>query len=240
MPLYDGKFFDHFLLRATERVDLNDPFEFLPPKDLFDEVIEFHKNWSESEWAKNSTYEDFCKSFFMLEGVISFTETRSNLLMWSHYAQKHSGLVIEFDVENDFFETIKRVRYDNIKPNHIHIKDLEDLFFIKSDDWIYEKEYRIVNKLSKHNSYITKSDMKINPAKNSAILLGDYTEEMYMFRVPKNSIKSVTFGCNIEPSWKEKITNKIRADKELQNVILWQAKLSKDYYYLIFEEIKNI
>lgn len=240
MPHYDGKFFDHFILRATEKADLNDPFEFLPPKDLFDGIIQMYKNGSESEWAKNTTYEDISKSFFLLEGVISFTETRSNLLMWSHYAQKHSGLAIEFDVENDFFKTIKRVRYDNIKPNHIHPNDLENLFFIKSDDWIYEKEHRIVKRLSKHNFFITKSDMTIHPAKNSSTHLGDYTDEMYMFLVPKKSIKSVTFGCNILPSSKEIIINKIRANKELQNVVLWEAKLSKDYFHLDFEQMKNI
>ena len=238
IPHYDGLFFENFLLRATPRNELNDPFEFVPPREFYEMAINCTKPGEDLEWIKRISYDQFSKRFYPFEGVICFTETRSNLLMWSHYAQKHTGLVIEFDSSNDFFKDLKHVRYDNIKPNNI--TNLNELFFIKSDEWIYEKEHRIVKRLSEHNFYIKKSEMTIHIAKNSATHYPDNTEEMYMFLVPKVSIKSVTFGCNINASLKEKIINKIRSDKEIQNVVLWQTNLSKDYFYLEFEEMKNI
>src|ERR1051325_9989452 len=36
-------------------------------------------------------------------GVLSLTEKADNLLMWAHYAQQHTGFVIEFDADNSFF-----------------------------------------------------------------------------------------------------------------------------------------
>ena len=36
-------------------------------------------------------------------GVLSLTEKPDNLLMWAHYAQQHTGFVIEFDADDLFF-----------------------------------------------------------------------------------------------------------------------------------------
>lgn len=58
-----------------------------------------------------------------------------------------------------------------------------------------------------------------------------------MFCIAKDSIKSVTFGCNTNEKIKEDILNKITDDQGLNNIELWQTKLSKDYYYLEFEKI---
>lgn len=240
MPHYNGNFFENFLLRATERADLNDPFEFLPPKDFYDAVVEYALKGTDIEWAKNITYDEFRRSFYLSNGVISFTETRSNLLMWSHYAQGHTGLVIEFYIQNYFFKTVKRVGYDNIRPYQINVTDLDNLFFIKSDEWIYEKEYRIVKRKSDHDYYMNKSDMILHPAKMSAIHSEEGAVEMYMFSVPKECIKSVTFGINIDNNIKNIIIDKIKSDKELVDVDLWESQLSKEYYNLEFFKIKNI
>ena len=235
MPHYDGKFFEQFFLRATQRSELNDPFEFVPTRDFYEAAINYTEPGKDLSWLKDITYEQFCSGFFPNEGVISFTETRSNLLMWAHYSQRHTGFVAEFDITKDFFKTIKRVRYNNIKPNQI--LNLEDLLFLKSDEWIYEKEYRIVEQLDKHDYYIKKSDMIVNPAKHESTHNPKESEEMYMFNIPKDSIISVTFGCNMEERIKEIILNKIANDDELKDVVLWQAKLSKDYFHLEFEKI---
>lgn len=240
MPHYGGSFFANFLLRATERSDLNDPFEFLPPKDFFEGVVELATANSDLEWVKNITYDDFRKSFYLFHGVISFTETRSNLLMWAHYAQRHTGIVIEFDIQNEFFRSVKRVRYDNFRPNNVDVREIDDLFFIKSDEWIYEKEYRIVKQKKDHDYFMSKSDMVLHPAKNSAVHSHEGALEMYFFKVPKGCIKSVTFGIDMDVKIKDLIIHKIKSDQELTHVKLWCAKLSKEYYLLEFEEIVNV
>lgn len=239
MPHYNGRFFDHYLLRATERLDLNDPFEFLPPIQFYEGLVEDYKD-KDPEWANNLTYEEFSKSFYLFHGVISFTETRSNLLMWSHYAEKHTGLVIEFDTENSFFEDAKRIRYNNIKPPQINVNDVEELFFVKSDEWIYEKEFRIVKNLIKHDYCIKKNDKDFTPTKESITVWGEECVEMHMFKVPKESIKSITFGVNIDNNVRNNIINKVRQDSNLLNVEFWDTKLSSKYFHLDFIKEENI
>ena len=39
-----------------------------------------------------------------------------NTLMWSHYAEKHSGICLEFDVDNDLFRKAKQVVYASTYP----------------------------------------------------------------------------------------------------------------------------
>ncbi|KAA0876570.1 DUF2971 domain-containing protein [Nitrincola tapanii] len=75
MP-YQAEFFSNFYLRCTPRSALNDPFEMLPSTDY----LIYHA----------------CKRQ-MPQSVID------NLLMWSHYADEHRGMVLELDRSHSFF-----------------------------------------------------------------------------------------------------------------------------------------
>ncbi|EPJ44297.1 MAG: hypothetical protein OFPII_35920 [Osedax symbiont Rs1] len=44
---------------------------------------------------------------FDMYGILSMTERIDNLLMWSHYADSHTGFVIGFDPSHDFFDGTK-------------------------------------------------------------------------------------------------------------------------------------
>ena len=44
-------------------------------------------------------------------GVTCFTEDCTNLLMWSHYAENHTGFCLEFDASNEFFSNVRKVDY---------------------------------------------------------------------------------------------------------------------------------
>lgn len=85
--------------------------------------------------------------------VASFTETKDNQLMWSHYADSHMGFCIEYNFKkvklknrNFIFPVLySEERYDatydmiNQNENNYVIP-----FFIKSDAWKYEKEWRVI------------------------------------------------------------------------------------------------
>jgi hypothetical protein len=128
-------------LKVSRINDLNDPFEFLPA-DISNEKYEYAlKRW------KKDRNEDY--------GLICFSETWDNLLVWSHYAEKHRGIALGFEVaEQDIF----RVSYitDRFKiPFCCKTKQiidgekiLTDLLSSKSIDWKYEAEHRIFCKLS--------------------------------------------------------------------------------------------
>lgn len=231
MPTYSEWFFDHFLLRATPRNELNDPFEFVPTKSFYDWSMSIPKE----DWFKKIPYNDFCRGFRPSSGIISFSETRSNLLMWSHYSENHKGLVIEFDTSNKFYDGLERVRYDNVKPDFVN--ELDDLFFIKSDEWIYEKEFRIIKDLTKHDFYINRTELqKILPAKNSAMCSPNQSPEMYMFLVPRDSIASVVFGCNATKEFKENIISKINNNIS-SSIPIYESILSETHFHLEFSKI---
>lgn len=81
-------------------------------------------------------------------GIACFSTVRDDILMWSHYADKHAGLCLKFDgsSERDFFGEAQPVEYDDYTPLPLD-KDsssqIKRAIFTKSKHWSYEKEYRI-------------------------------------------------------------------------------------------------
>lgn len=93
------------------------------------------------------------------KGVLSLAERWNCPLMWSHYADQHRGLCLEYDLSDGALETIRPVRYDS--PRSIKISDLIEwkmkglssayeavestYFYSKAPQWRYEKEWRLTN-----------------------------------------------------------------------------------------------
>ncbi|MBN3469693.1 DUF2971 domain-containing protein [Pseudomonas savastanoi pv. phaseolicola] len=172
-------FFDDPLLRLTSPSDLNDPFDSKPTQAGIDKKIKFFFDEQgggetgavDSENIR-STYERGLRDGLDKFGIISLTEDPYNLLMWSHYAAEHRGLVVSIACDSSTFEyhdkfTEKcgvsklkpaRVRYSNMRPgfqmpdNAIY-EYFENNFYThfamtKGNDWIYEKEYRYLLRLA--------------------------------------------------------------------------------------------
>ncbi len=85
-------------------------------------------------------------------GVFSLSEINNNILMWSHYAENHTGFCIEFERKDDprnFLSHImcRKVEYSREYPNLHRIIDLMDVnLFTKAKDWEYEAEWRLIAK----------------------------------------------------------------------------------------------
>jgi len=94
--------------------------------------------------------------------VFCMSETYANVVMWSHYAEQHSGAVIKLnclDAIDDNFLMARRVTYTEKFPQFISVDDwVADKFglkeidygrlafnlaYIKHKDWSYEREWRI-------------------------------------------------------------------------------------------------
>jgi hypothetical protein len=77
------------------------------------------------------------------------------LLMWAHYADSYAGAVVEFDGSHEFFSDQIDVEYKPLRPRK-HISAYAEApepmpvseLCIKSDQWEYEQEVRIVRLLS--------------------------------------------------------------------------------------------
>ena len=100
---------------------------------------------------------------FSFDGVFCSTIDKNNLLMWAHYADHHRGAVIEYtpNIEKDsVFLASKPVNYSKQRP--LPYKDasamaltleknpdevirdiIERLVYTKSEEWAYEREYRL-------------------------------------------------------------------------------------------------
>lgn len=176
MPLRQ-EFFSDPLLRLTQPYSLNDPFDSKPTKEAIRKKIAFMTDnmgegasfvSDEEITLKHGDTRKYLETELHKFGIISLTENPHNLLMWSHYANEHNGIVIAISNSEDTFSFSKdgikssrigekkavRVRYDNNRPS----KDIpdecifsiyEDEFFrhfalIKSDSWMYEKEHRFL------------------------------------------------------------------------------------------------
>lgn len=109
-----------------------------------------------------------------------------NQLMWSHYANKHTGLCIEYDISNIFNNkdcTISKISYrDSIQFNlddllftqeNKNKMNMLDIFSIKHNSWNYEDEYRIL-----YNGDNDNNGKELNLSIKS-IYFGFNTDEQY-------------------------------------------------------------
>ena len=83
--------------------------------------------------------------------VACFSERNNSMLMWSHYAEQHTGLCVGYRLH----ELIKKynifpVIYNNQMPQISDISNADEGILYKSiltkcEDWSYEKEWRIID-----------------------------------------------------------------------------------------------
>lgn len=92
--------------------------------------------------------------------ICCFSELKSSILMWSHYADKHSGFVLEYDISKlDEYSPFRRLLFPVIYQDHFH--DVADFLqtdkganynnrflnkaaLLKSPEWAYEREWRLL------------------------------------------------------------------------------------------------
>lgn len=109
-----------------------------------------------------------------LFGVSSFAERSDNILMWSHYANKHTGICVEYDFSNLEIEDITAfllpVIYTKKRPL-LPIKKLTNLFGKESDkvsasDGLYIVRYLLEAILSKSSVWKYEEEWRMIGMKN--------------------------------------------------------------------------
>ena len=134
--------------------------------------------------------------------VSCFSEIPDDVLMWSHYADKHKGMCIGFDLNVICPEyVLYPVNYIKEMQQIDGMANTPYVFYywvtFKADRWSYEREVRAVSKNGKS-----------------------------IIQYPKESVREVIFGCNVKPS---EILTAIRALKKLRykDILLSQMVLNK-------------
>jgi hypothetical protein len=181
--------------------DLNDPYEM------------FFKDNTESD-----IYNDLIKTFC----VCSFSKNRNEILMWSHYADNHKGICLEWEVTGDWEHALIEIEYfdditiiDSIKRSnsgHLSLNVNTNAKFLKQkfSNWKYEDEVRVIrieddlNKKGIYGEY---------PGELSAIYFGKNSseEDIELVKLNSNHIKDLKYykvDLDIE-SMKIEIINKL-------------------------------
>lgn len=157
-------------------------------------------------------------------GILSLTKTHENLLMWAHYADDHRGAVIEFEFDDKFLflkdphrKFAKQVQYSNDRAKIPVNEDvLMEHFFIKSPEWDYEKEFRIIRRLG----HADKID-------------GD----IHLFNLPPRYIRHIYFGVRSETQ-KTTTTARITEEHKLKHIHCSKAMLDPSRFKLLFSQIQ--
>ena len=170
-------------MKFTSPAEFNDPFDCLPHYDL-ESIKQIDKvrpdifrraarirGYSPAERIRRRPQliaelrqriasGDFVRDLMANIGVVSLSTDALNILMWSHYAEFHRGLVLEFRIPILGYKEDVPLAIDRLLPNPVrythqrpHIKmgleDPQDLvnkcLLTKSVDWEYEKEERVID-----------------------------------------------------------------------------------------------
>ena len=122
-------------------------------------------------------------------GVLCLSESPDDIVMWSHYADGHQGIVLEFNKEElgsvSDFSYFKKVDYKN---NVVTLEDLNMntdkpnelarmILLMKTERWGYENEWRII----------------VDPSGRKDV------PNCRIFTFPQRALTGVICGCNMTP-----------------------------------------
>jgi len=128
-------------IRLTRPSGFNDPFDGNPYLAKFEDPVLMAENLQKN----------------MRDVVIlSLAENCDSLLMWAHYAVRHTGVLIGFDSDGrilarptptfSFFDAVSYCHHRPTAKVFTSVPDHE-LYFRKSSEWSYEREWRLVESI---------------------------------------------------------------------------------------------
>ena len=75
-------------------------------------------------------------------GLLCFSKHWHNPVLWSHYAEKHRGLCLGLEVDENRLQAVRYVIERPTLPIPPKLEDAQKLLFVKYRDWTYEEEWR--------------------------------------------------------------------------------------------------
>jgi hypothetical protein len=167
-----------------------------------------------------SVKRDFAASFNKYWRLVCASLIHDSILMWSHYADNHTGLVLAFDTTQVPFSQIPTdcrltVKYSNKRADyafsHKERQFRRNMFAVaasKASDWSYEKEIRII-------------------FADSSLRDGRFLQ------LTPESIAAVYCGCRVSSADETAVRHAL-ATPHFKHVELWLAGLDEFEYALKF------
>jgi len=177
-------------------------------------------------------YREEWGNYLLTFKIFCVAEECNNLLMWSHYADKHSGVVFKFKCLPEYDTTLcaaTPVNYQTELPKMANLeeyvkhltgqkridmsKKTTEFIYTKSAHWRYEKEWRLYTIRDEENDqkYV---DLEILPEEIDGLIL----------------------GCKITEEDREEILQLLN-EKGLHHTQVLQAKKNDHRFALDFDEI---
>ncbi|WP_205631948.1 hypothetical protein, partial [Aliivibrio fischeri] len=159
---------------------------------------------------------------------------------------------------NSYLGRTSRVLYRKERLRDLG-EHLMEPFFHKSDEWAYEKESRLILCFQDADKILVPSDIAEDLIKTRGYFerenlhkfsdrldliekpmylnnLHEHSEILFMFEAPKDSIKSITFGCRASIEFVNEASDKVR--QQGLNIAMKKAVIDRYDYRLRFEEIE--
>ena len=169
-------------LKISRITELNDPFEFLGV-DLSDPTIRSGlKRWK--QWLSEA------------HGLLCFSKTWRNPVLWGHYADNHRGICLGFDMPREYLSQVKYLPHRPPCPKALYealrdgvpkdaaaaarwqsqaYEEIQHLLFEKFSHWSYEQEYRAFVGLGKSKDGLYFMDFS-DKLKLRCVIVGDQSD----------------------------------------------------------------
>lgn len=220
-------------ITVVSPLEMNDPFDTL----MYPWIEARYKSAERIaiELGGGDRAKDVLRSAMVLKESMNYYRIRSfvkenkdglkpyhNTLMWSHYADSHKGFCIKYSLSKDMqafqnseeYRLIRSVKYSSEAIDLDSQREIDglDALFLKSSDWGYENEVRLL-------TYITKTD--------SPFLSIPLDHE--------SKIEEIYFGIKTD----RKTIDSIMSSLQDRDIKYYQMKQNfKDIYKLDLEEIE--
>ena len=156
---------------------------------------------------------------FEQQRLCCFTELSNDLLFWSHYADSHRGMCLEFDATRDPIGRAYRVCYRDEYPT-VKVSEWKEnplrAILTKSPDWAREREYR-------------------------SLLIKDTTDKLLtvdptgsFIQIPSRALTGVYFGAETSEEDKKVVLDLISEGPF--NPSIYHGQLSPNSYKVVFSQ----
>lgn len=127
----------HKRLKISNLMDLNDPFEFYPE--------------NASDATNRKTARSAKETLDQHLGLICFSRSWKSPVQWSHYADRHRGICLGFDIPDDH---ATEITYIKKRLPSGKTRNIKERLSHKFNEWKYEKEIRTFLKLDSKTTEI--------------------------------------------------------------------------------------
>lgn len=194
----------------------------------------FNKKWIKKKrkmyFEQINRGDKFHKNFTIKEReiyLLSLTTNYNSLLMWSHYANEHKGLLIEFETDgwldsdiskpNEMLR-LRNVEYRSKRPIFNPSQEVDpSIYLVKDESWKYEAELRV---------FLKSNSLEYDPKR-----------QIFTYNIQPKSIKTIVLGCNASGDLKKRAIQ-IKKSPNFSHLKLKQSKPDPIHFKFNYEKIK--